>query len=123
MYIKNGEISDIGKQDVARDLKKYIDVLQERLKQTNGFPFINIADVKFNNGLVYLSFGVRSEQELESIYECLKNYENPFSDFLTKYFMEKSMEMIANLALFTEIKCYISMPNDIFLESKLKFKR
>ncbi|XP_060607682.1 uncharacterized protein LOC132759840 [Ruditapes philippinarum] len=120
MQIENGLITEKSKEDIAKDLKINIEILQGCLKQAKDLSFIAVVDVLFNNGLVYLRLDVKSEAQLETIYENLLGRKNAFSEWLSNYFMDKSMEFIAGLSLNTKINCHIWIPKNIYLKCKLE---
>ncbi|XP_060554247.1 uncharacterized protein LOC132715276 [Ruditapes philippinarum] len=119
LRIDDGVITDIGIKDVARDLRTCIEHLKNCLKQV--FSFIAVVDVKFKNGTVYFKFDVRDEQQLEAMYECLGKEKNAFSEWLSGFFITRSMELVAGLGLHTKIYCNISMPETVYLRCRLQF--
>ncbi|XP_053401074.1 uncharacterized protein LOC123550673 [Mercenaria mercenaria] len=120
MHIDNGQITETGFKDVAKDLKDNLQLLQQSIQQRKDLSFVSIVDVSYQNGLVYLTFDVKDEAQLSSLYNCLKSRNNELSKWITTYFMERSLEVIAGLILFTDITCDIWMMKSVYHKSNLE---
>lgn len=117
--VTDPELNATGLQDIAKYVKDHLATLGQFISRRRGLQSVSIVDISLKDGLLYLTFGIKDEAQLEELYQCLKTQGNELSKCISRYLLEKSLELKASLRLKSDITCDIWMSKKSFHEWSL----